>query len=91
MYRAGLEAILGVTREGPMLRIKPCIPDDWDGFEVAVQFGATRYEIKLVRREDGTDHVPPDVQVLSPREFLISLKDEGGTRRIELSLAAQNT
>ena len=49
MYRAGLEAILGVTREGSMLRIKPCVPDDWDGFEVATQFGSTRYEIKLAR------------------------------------------
>ncbi len=91
MYRAGLEAILGVTREGPMLRIKPCIPGDWDGFEVAMQFGSTRYEIRLTRREDGADHMSPDVQVLSPREFLISLKDQGGTCRIELSLAAHNT
>ena len=90
MYRAGLEAILGVTREGSMLRIKPCIPDDWDGFEVATQFGTTRYEIKLARREDGVEHVSPDVQILSPREFLILLKDEGGTCRIELSLTAPN-
>ena len=89
MYRAGLEAILGVTREGSMLRIKPCVPDDWDGFEVATQFGSTRYEIKLTRNAGEADQTPPDVQVLSPREFLISLKDEGGTCRIELSLAAQ--
>jgi cyclic beta-1,2-glucan synthetase len=88
MYRAGLEAILGVTREGPMLRIKPCVPDDWDEFEIATQFGTTRYEIKLTRREGDTDHAPPDVQVLSPREFLISLADEGGIRHIILPLAA---
>ena len=55
-----------------------------------MQFGSTRYEIKLARREGGADHMPPDVQVLSPREFLISLKDEGGTCRIDLSLAAHN-
>ena len=34
MYRAGLEAILGVTREGSLLRIKPCVPATWDGFEI---------------------------------------------------------
>ena len=91
MYRAGSEAILGITREGPMLRIKPCVPDDWNEFEVAMQFGATRYEIKLTRREGDTDHTSPDVQVLSPREFLISLKDEGGVRRIVLPLATHNS
>ena len=79
MYRAGLEAILGVTREGSMLRIKPCVPATWNGFEVATQFGSTRYEIKLTRREGGADHLPPDVQVLSPGEFFISLKDDGGS------------
>jgi cyclic beta-1,2-glucan synthetase len=88
MYRAGLEAILGVTREGSMLRIKPCIPGDWDGFEVATQFGSTRYEIKLTRHLGNSDHALSDVQVLSPHEFLISLADDGGTRQIVLPLAA---
>ena len=90
MYRAGLEAILGVTREGSMLRIKPRIPGHWEEFEIATHFGSTRYEIKFLRREGDTDHALPDVQVLSPREFLISLKDEGGTCKIMLSLPAHS-
>ena len=87
MYRAGLEAILGITREGATLRIKPCIPDGWDQFEVATQFGATRYEIKLSRQTEHAGQVSPDVQILSPREFLIALKDEGGIRKIEIPFA----
>ena len=89
MYRAGLEAILGITREGATLRIKPCIPDGWDQFEVATQFGATRYEIKLSRDTEHAGQVSPDVQILSPREFLIALKDEGGIRKIEIPLPPQ--
>ena len=46
MYRAGLKAILGFTREGDLLRIRPCIPNGWDEFEVALQFGQTRYSHK---------------------------------------------
>ena len=88
MYRAGLEAILGVTREGSQLRIKPCIVSNWDGFEIATQFGATRYEIKLIRGESSADDASPDVQRLSPGEFLISMKDEGGVRSITLPLIA---
>jgi cyclic beta-1,2-glucan synthetase len=88
MYRAGLEAILGVTREGSHLRIKPCIVGQWDGFELAVQFGATRYEIKLIRDDGKAEHKSPDVKRLSPGEFLIALKDEGEVRRITLPFSA---
>jgi cyclic beta-1,2-glucan synthetase len=86
MYRAGLEAILGVTREGSLLRIKPCIPVTWSEFEISVQFGSTRYEIKLSTREGGAKDLPEDVQRPSPGEFLISLKDDGGVRSMTLPL-----
>jgi len=88
MYRAGLEAILGVTREGSQLRIKPCIVGQWDGFELAIKFGTTRYEIKLMRDDGKAEHKSPDVKRLSPGEFLIALQDEGGVRRITLPFSA---
>jgi cyclic beta-1,2-glucan synthetase len=88
MYRAGLEAILGVTRENSLLRINPCVPVAWTGFEMSMQFGSTRYEIKLSRLENGADDLPPDVQRMSTGEFLISLKDGGGVRSITLPLIA---
>jgi cyclic beta-1,2-glucan synthetase len=88
MYRAGLEALLGFTREGSLLRIKPCVPQTWTGFEISAQFGSTRYEIKLARLDDGAADLPPDVRRISPSEFLISLKDDGGVRSITLPLIA---
>jgi cyclic beta-1,2-glucan synthetase len=47
MYRLGLEAILGLTRLGNVLKIDPCIPKDWPGFKVNYRFGATRYSINV--------------------------------------------
>ncbi|HZG65377.1 MAG TPA: protein ndvB, partial [Herpetosiphonaceae bacterium] len=47
MYRAGLEGILGIRREGEFLVIDPCIPAAWPGFEATVRRGLTSYEIKL--------------------------------------------
>ena len=32
LYRAGIEAILGVRREGAFLLLAPCIPKAWPGF-----------------------------------------------------------
>jgi cyclic beta-1,2-glucan synthetase len=84
MYRAGLEAILGITCEGHKLRVKPCIPDAWGEFEVTTQFGATRYEIKLTRNETAAYRALAEVEVVSPDEYLITLDDVGGVRQIIL-------
>ena len=51
LYRAGLEAILGIERQGNMLRVKPSFPPGWESFEVSLPFGEARYEIKVRRGE----------------------------------------
>jgi cyclic beta-1,2-glucan synthetase len=47
MYRAGVEGILGIRREGNFLVVNPCIPDSWLGFEATVYVHSTRYEIRV--------------------------------------------
>ena len=47
MYRAGLEGILGIRREGAFLVIDPCIPAAWPGFEATVKVGSSHYEIRV--------------------------------------------
>ncbi len=47
MYRAGMEGILGISREGTFLVVEPCIPADWPGFEATVKLGEARYDIRV--------------------------------------------
>jgi cyclic beta-1,2-glucan synthetase len=47
MYRAGVEGILGIRREGAFLVIDPCHPAAWPGFEATVKVGSTQYEIRV--------------------------------------------
>jgi cyclic beta-1,2-glucan synthetase len=47
MYRAGVEGILGIRREGNFLVVNPCIPDEWPGFEATVDLESTHYEIRV--------------------------------------------
>ena len=47
MYRAGIEAILGLRREGAFLVVAPCLPKAWPGFEAKVTVGATLYAIRV--------------------------------------------
>lgn len=47
LYRLGLEAILGITREGDSLRLAPCLPRDWTGYKVAYRFGRSIYSVEV--------------------------------------------
>ncbi len=47
MYRLGIEAILGITREGKTLIIDPCIPSQWPGFSFSYRFGNTIYRVQV--------------------------------------------
>src|SRR5690606_13123592 len=47
MYRAGVEGILGIRREGAFLVVDPCIPAVWPGFEATVKVASTHYDIRV--------------------------------------------
>jgi cellobiose phosphorylase len=47
MYRLGIEAILGLSRQGDALKIEPCIPGNWPGFKVDYCFGTSHYKISV--------------------------------------------
>jgi cyclic beta-1,2-glucan synthetase len=47
MYRAGIEGILGIRREGAYLVVDPCIPAEWPGFEATIRLGSTLYDIRV--------------------------------------------
>ena len=55
MYRLGLEAILGLTRRGDMLKIDPCIPGNWPEFRLTYRVGRTPFLIH-VENPNGGNH-----------------------------------
>ena len=62
MYRAGLEGILGFHVQGNNLRIAPCIPARWPGFEITFIYRSTRYEI-CVDNPEGVSGGVGDVEL----------------------------
>ncbi|MBN1814449.1 MAG: hypothetical protein JXA14_21595 [Anaerolineae bacterium] len=72
MYRLGLEALLGLRRAGESLRIDPCIPKDWPGYDLIYRNGETSYRIRVenpggVNR--GVKQVTLDGEVLPGEEI----------------------
>ncbi len=49
MYRAGIEGILGLRREGEWLCVRPCMPSSWPGFEARLVVLSTVCSILLQR------------------------------------------
>ncbi|MEO6775907.1 MAG: glycosyl transferase family 36 [Kofleriaceae bacterium] len=95
LYRAGLEAILGVRVQGDVLAIDPCIPDAWPGYQVSLRHrGAdrrvTRYEIEV----QNPHHVSRGVAAVEldgtalPAVARIPLVDDGAIHRVRVVLGA---
>ena len=55
MYRLGIEAILGIKREGDCLIINPTIPEGWSSYKITYRFEEATYEIQ-VENPDGVSH-----------------------------------
>ena len=52
MWRLGVEAILGLRKEEGGLRVDPCIPPEWKGFEAWVSLGQRRVHV-VVENPEG--------------------------------------
>jgi cyclic beta-1,2-glucan synthetase len=87
-YRAGLEAILGVTRQGNEIHVKPCVPADWDDVMVTIRFDKTWYDIQLVRRSLRADERDAKVKVHAPGHYVIHHEHHSTRRTIVLGLAS---
>ncbi|MEP7184713.1 MAG: glycosyl transferase family 36 [Rhodanobacter sp.] len=92
LYRAGLEAILGFKLRGDMLRIQPCIPKAWSGFQLTYRHHGkqrvSRYEISVknpVKNGGGVVGVELDGKTL-PAEEAVALVDDGKTHRLHVLL-----
>ena len=48
MQRVGVESILGLTLHGDSLKLGPCIPGDWPGFELDLKWGDSRLKISVL-------------------------------------------
>ncbi len=87
MYRLGVEAILGLHREGDALHIRPSIPQDWPSYEVIYRFGTASYHIRVENNSNGDQQektVILDEKTLEAQA--IPLVDDGREHRVTLVL-----
>ncbi len=86
-YQAGLQYILGIRPDYDGLRIDPCIPAAWSGFEVTRRFRGAIYHICVKNPEgvyQGVREVILDGEVLDGT--LLPVFDDGSTHRVEVTM-----
>ena len=82
MYRLGLEAILGLRREGSNLLIAPKLPSHWQGFTATYRYGRTCYNIQVragLAQPGGPSGAAPSLYVdgVEISGNLVPLQDDG--------------
>ncbi|MGY6554404.1 MAG: GH36-type glycosyl hydrolase domain-containing protein [Wenzhouxiangella sp.] len=87
LYRAGIEALLGLTREGDEMLVRPCLPADWPGYQAILKRGEARYHIEVVQSSDqmiGSYTLLLDGELQAGDRFAFS--DDGRSHRVHLTL-----
>ena len=73
-----------------MLRISPCMPDDWDTYAVRYRFGDTLYRIKVLRGppEGGPAGIRTALDGIDLGDAGIPLADDHHEHFVEVTLPA---
>lgn len=74
-YRAAVEGILGIRREGNRLFITPALPSDWNGYEATYMYEKATYHIVIKRGAKAS--VTLNKKDVAGVEKGISLKADG--------------
>ncbi|MGA2553691.1 MAG: cyclic beta 1-2 glucan synthetase, partial [Smithella sp.] len=84
MYRLIVESLLGLKREGNKLRFMPCLPADWNGFELRYQYGKTIYHIAVSRADERKIEMEVTIDGEEQIEKMIPLVDDGREHKVEV-------
>ena len=89
MYRVGIETLLGVTLQRGALRINPCIPHGWKGYEITYRSRGAEFYIS-VENPDGVCRGVKRVEVdgVDRPDFLIPLDGISGMHRVRVVLGS---
>ena len=87
LYRVAIETILGFQLRNGTLRIKPCIPMNWPGFELKYRHGSTTYRI-LVDNSAGTGRGVRSVELDGHAlpKHTVPLVDDSKTHKVRVEL-----
>jgi cyclic beta-1,2-glucan synthetase len=89
LYRAGIEAILGLRLQGAFLLLDPCVPKAWPRFEITFKYRSARYEIAVENPQGvsrGVTYAALDGKPLPDGPARVPLVDDGEAHKVHMIL-----
>jgi cellobiose phosphorylase len=86
MYRLIVESLLGLRLEVDRLRIKPCLPADWEGFKMHYRFRETVYHIDVLQTPAGNGEMHVSVDGVWQQGNTIPLADDHEEHWVEVRI-----
>jgi cyclic beta-1,2-glucan synthetase len=86
MYRAAIESILGLRIQKDVLTITPCIPPDWENFEMSYRYKTSSYQITVINNQSENSMSLDGEEVTDQR---LSLQDDGKTHQVMVKIASK--
>ncbi len=89
MYRLITESLLGLRVESGKLRIDPCLPPQWPGFNLRYRHLGTTYAIAVTRRraaEGSAERAGLTLDGVFQEDVALVLVDDGREHRVEVRL-----
>jgi cyclic beta-1,2-glucan synthetase len=86
LYRAAVEAILGISKRGTTITVNPVLPPEWNGFTATLRLGQGTYRI-VVEREPGIAEPAMEFNGRKLERAAFQLMPEGGTFEVRLKIA----
>lgn len=86
-YKAGIEMILGLKIENKILRLKPCIPKEWEEYTIRYKYGRSIYNI-IVKNPNGKNTGVTSFKVNGEEleEKSVRLNEDGKIYEIEVEM-----
>ncbi|AJK49998.1 glycosyltransferase 36 [Burkholderia plantarii] len=89
LYRAGIEGLLGLRKQGDMLTLRPCIPRSWPGFSATLRHGAAHYDIVIDNSASvatGVARIVVDGVALESGVTTLRMVDDGRRHPVHVTL-----
>lgn len=84
MYRLLTESLLGLRKDGNVLRIRPRVPKNWTEYQLQYRFGASLYTIQIRLTKSKSTLSVDGVRLDDPHA--LPLVDDGQQHAVELNL-----
>ncbi|WP_333826346.1 GH36-type glycosyl hydrolase domain-containing protein [Pararhodobacter sp.] len=89
MYRAGIEGLLGLTREGPDILLNPCFPKAWPEVKAVIRTGDTPLSITISNPGEsghGITSASLDGVALTPVNGKLRFRPTGASQQLSVQL-----